>query len=469
MANTIPESQIQFAQLAVKQRYVQPEQLRAALELYRRYAATRGDVPSIARILVGRGWMDKQRGEIIYRHLIHGEPLPPPASPYFAPAASSAPPQPVASARRGTPPGTARPSLDGEFEILDDLGLEPPGSAIDLPVQSNSTAPVIDEREAWIKGMGATVVRKDLVKGYKITQVMGEGSMGIVYRAHQISMDRTVALKVLPEDKTKDQRFVEEFLAEARNAGRLNHPNLIRVHEVGKSGDTYYYSMEYVEGQRLDEWMDECEGGRLDPKQAVAVFVQIAQALDYGFRAGVIHREIRPNTIMVNEDGQAKLADLGLTNDEQTRFLDGENAYYVSPEQVTNGDVDTRTDIYCLGCCMFHCLTGELPFEGGAPKEVLNRRLDQAVPDPRELNPAIGTDLAKIVMRMMARSQAERFQTPAEIADSLKRITFAAPPVQKKPLSVRPGMSKRPLRPGARGASNRATSASSRFKRRPGR
>ncbi|HYG76947.1 MAG TPA: serine/threonine-protein kinase [Planctomycetota bacterium] len=467
MSQVIPDDQVQFAQLAVKQRYIQPEQVRAALDLYRRYKAAGGEVPSIARILIGKGWMDRQRGEMLYRHLLKGEPLPPAAIAYAAPAAAAVNAAPI-PARKGTPPGNVRPNLDGEFEILDDLGLEPPGSAIDLPVQSNAAAPVVDEREAWIKGMGATVVRKDLVKGYKITQVMGEGSMGIVYRAHQISMDRTVALKVLPEDKTKDQRFVEEFLAEARNAGRLNHPNLIRVHEVGKSGDTYYYSMEYVEGQRLDEWMDECEGGRLDPKQAVNVFIQVAQALDYGFRAGVIHREIRPNTIMVNEDGQAKLADLGLTNDEQTRFLDGENAYYVSPEQVQGGNVDTRTDIYCLGCCLFHCLTGELPFEGGAPKEVLNRRLNEPTPDPREYNPAISPELSRIVMRMMARTPAERFQAPAEVADALKRVTFAAPPAQKKPLPARSPL-KRPLRPGGRTPSGRHPQASSRFKRRPGR
>src|SRR6185436_710547 len=111
----------------------------------------------------------------------------------------------------------------------------------------------------------------------------------------------------------------------------------------------------------------------------------------------------------VNEDGQAKLADLGLTKDEHTRFLDGENAYYVSPEQVKGEQVDTRTDIYCLGCCLFHCLTGELPFEGGHPKDVLNRRLAEDVPDPREVNPDIPSDLAKIVMKMMGKTPGERY------------------------------------------------------------
>ncbi|MCY3022003.1 MAG: serine/threonine-protein kinase, partial [Planctomycetota bacterium] len=333
----------------------------------------------------------------------------------------------------------------------DELELEPPGSGSELPpVSSKPPAPVIDERQAWIKGMGATVVRKDLVKGYKIMMVKGEGSMGTVYKAHQLSMDRTVALKVLPAEKTKDQHFVQEFLAEARNTGRLNHPNLIHVHEVGTSGDVYYYSMEYVEGQRLDEIMDECEGGRIEPKLAVQVFVQAASALDYGYRAGVIHREIRPNTIMVNDDGQTKLADLGLTKGEQARFLDGENAYYVAPEQVLNEAVDTRADIYSLGCCLFHCLTGERPFEGGSPKEVLHRRVSAPTPDPREYNPKIAPDLAKVAMKMMARNPADRYQAPAEIAEALKNVNLAAPAAQKRMLPGRMGMRKPGLgaRPG---------------------
>jgi serine/threonine-protein kinase len=304
-----------------------------------------------------------------------------------------------------------------------------------------AASPLVDSKETLRKGMGALAVRKDLVKGYQILQVKGEGSMGTVYRAQQLSMDRTVALKVLPPERTKDQRFVEEFLSEARNAGRLNHPNLIHVHEVNKSGDVYYYSMEYIEGVRLDEWMDECEGGRVDPKRAAQVFIQIAGALDYGFRAGVIHREIRLNSIMVCEDGQAKLADLGLTKGEQTRFLDGENAAYVAPEQISGEPVDTRTDIYCLGCCLYHCLTGESPFAGGSPKEVLSRRLTAPTPNPLEHNPNLPPDLAKVVMKMMARRPADRYQTPAEAAEALKSINFAQA-VRKKPLQPRSGFKK---------------------------
>jgi serine/threonine protein kinase len=414
MAAPIPDEQAQFAQLAVKQRYVQPEQVRSALELYRCYQAAGGEVPSIPRILVGKGWLGRQKAEIILRHIFGREPLPPP----LAPGQAAAPRRAGIQMAEG--------------------GLHESG---ELPARAVRVSPLVDDRESLRKGMGALAVRKDLVKGYQILQVKGEGSMGTVYRAHQLSMDRTVALKVLPPERTRDQRFVEEFLSEARNAGRLNHPNLIHVHEVNKSGDVYYYSMEYIEGVRLDEWMDECEGGRVDPKRAAQVFIQIAGALDYGFRAGVIHREIRLNSIMVCEDGQAKLADLGLTKGETTRFLDGENAGYVAPEQITAEPVDTRTDIYCLGCCLYHCLTGETPFAGNSPKEVLNRRLTAPTPNPLEHHPNLPPDLARVVMKMMARNPADRYQTPAEAAEALKGVSFA-PSVRRKPLQPRSGFKK---------------------------
>jgi hypothetical protein len=459
MADDIPPDQLEFAQLAANQRFTTAENVRAAVDLYRRYELAGGEQPSMARILVGKGWISRSQGALLLRHMLEGGPLPAqnnPAPPIaieeLAPPIE-AQPEAVGGSGVGSSGLGLPPIQSSEFDI-DDLGLEPPGSNVDLPVSSGSEAPPVDERQALIQGLGATVLRKELkdIKGYKITQVIGEGSMGIVYKAHQISMDRTVALKVLPAEKTKDQRFVEEFLTQARNMGRLNQPNLIRVHEVGKSGETYFYSMEYVEGQRLDEWMDECEGGRLEVKEAVKVFIQIAAALDYGFRAGVIHREIRPNTVMVGDDGQAKLADLGLTKDEHTRFLDGENAYYVAPEQAKGLPADTRTDIYSLGCCLFHVLTGEPPFQGGAPRDVLSRRLVAVTPDPREINPDVPVDLSQIVMRMMARDPKDRYQAPVEVADALKKVQISQT-TNKKTLPVGMGMGmKKSFRPGQRRA-----------------
>ena len=435
MASYIPEDQVAFAQLAVKQRLIAPEQVRAALELYRRYQTAGGELPSIARILVGKGWLARTGAELLLRHIIKGEPLTataqratqavkPPALPQVPEAPEAPPAKPMA------------PSLHDDF---DDLGLEPPGSNIDLPVQRSDGGGADHAEAASAAPSKAGSVTE--IKGYKIMQMLGEGAMTIVYRAHQISMDRPVALKVLTADKAKDQRFVDEFFAEARKAGRLNHPNLIRVHEVSNNGDLPYYSMEFVDGRGVDELMDDCEGGRLDAKQAVNIFIQAANALEYGFRQNVIHREIRLNSIMVSEDGQAKLADLSLTKDEESRFLEGENAYYVAPEQVRGSGIDTRADIYCLGCCLFHCLTGEAPFGGGVPKQVLHRRLQIDPPDPRQINPDIPVSLANVVVKMMALDVKDRYQTPGEVAEALKKVAFSAP------LSRKGMPAKKPMRP----------------------
>jgi serine/threonine-protein kinase len=273
--------------------------------------------------------------------------------------------------------------------------------------------------------------------------------MGVVYRAHQILMDRVVALKLLPPELTKNQKFVEEFLAEARSAGRLNHPNLIRVHEVGKSGDVYYYSMEYIEGFTLGELMDECENGVLDPKRAVGIILQVAAALDHGLRASIIHREIRPDSIMITDGDVAKLSDLGLVKDEETRFLEGENAHYVAPEQAKGGVVDTRTDIYCLGCCLFHAITGEPPFEGAGPKEVLGRRLLSDPPDPQKINPELPEDIALLCRKMMARDPGDRYQTPAELSLAIRELSYFMPTTGSEVIQAAQGQ-KRHSRPTLR-------------------
>jgi serine/threonine-protein kinase len=427
MGTPLPPQEVKFAQLAVKQQYVSQDHVRSSLELYRRYQAASGEVPSIPRLLVQKGYLARDRAEVLLRHLLKGEPLPAPGTP----ASGTSVPAPAS----GEPPAEG-PAFEGSASASTGGG---------------------DEQAALLQGLGATVLRGE-IKGYKILQVVGEGSMGTVYRAHQLSMDRIVALKVLTH--TKNQAFVEQFLTEARNAGRLNHPNLIRVHEVGRSGTLYYYSMEYVDGLTLGELMDEFEGGRLDPKRAANIFLQIATALDHGYRMNIIHREIRPKSIMITEGDQAKLDSLGLTKDEVTRFLSGENAHYVSPEQAKGLSADTRSDLYSLGCCMYHALTGEPPFTGGGPKEILGRRLITDVPDPRQANPSIPPDLAAVCMMMMARDVKTRYQTPAELMDALKKVSFG--PV---PGAARPGTKGR-LPAGADGRAARGRMAARRHRHR---
>ena len=462
MAMNIPEDQLRFSQLAVQQGLIQPEQARAAMELMRRYQTRGGEVPSIARILVNKGWLGRKQGEQILRHIHSGDPLPGSAGASDAsmetikepPKKKSEKNGTAAQSSRGLPATSSSKSLPATRSnrslpaIKSSSNLPATQSskkmpAVSVPALSSPNAPIpksipplpprpkpkADSESAILKGMGALVLSKELleIKGYKIDSVVGEGAMGIVYKAVQLSMDRDVALKVLPPERTKDTKFVEEFLTEARNAGRLNHPNLIRVHEVARSGSLFYYSMEFVDGQRLDEMMDEYSEGRMEAKRAVQIFSQAASALEYGLRAGIVHREIRPNAIMITSDGHAKLADLGLVKDEETRFTIGENAYYVAPEQAQGRPGDTRSDIYSLGCCLFQALTGERPFDdGGTPKEVMLRRLTGPVPIPQQFNSRLSAELSRVVVRMMQRDPAMRYQTPGDVVEALKKLSFSA-------------------------------------------
>lgn len=456
MAVSLPAHQIQFARLAVRLRYVTPEQIKSAVSLYRRYQAAGGEVPSLPRIMVSQGVLPRAHAEILLRHVLGGDPLP--SSGVGSAAASPAPAVQAVPASPASSPVAAPVGAEvGSTDFLNPVGSGKTGS---LAAATDGGA----EHERLLKGLGATVLRHE-IKGYKILEVIGEGSMGVVYRAHQISMDRVVALKILPPERTRNQKFVEDFREEARNAGRLNHPNLIRVHEVGKSGDVHYYSMEYVEGLTLGELMDECEGGRLDPKRAMGIFLQVAAALDHGLRAGIIHREIRPDSIMVTDGDLAKLSDLGLVKDEESRFLQGENAHYVAPEQAKGGEVDTRSDIYCLGCCLFHCLTGEVPFQGGGPKEVLGRRLLAETPDPRKINPNLPDDVAALCLKMMARDPGDRFQTPAELSRAVRELSYFMPTTASEPVpAVKPRPRSR-ITGRARGRKTRLTGRRRRYRR----
>jgi serine/threonine protein kinase len=416
METLLAPQDARFGQLAVRLHYCTPEELRTGLDFLRRVRLIRNEKLGLPRVMVGLGLLPRAAAELILTYLLKGGPAPPPATP------------------SGNLPRFAR----SQAAAPEEAALE--------EATPEEAAP---EEDLEAVGRGATLWRGE-IKGYKILDVIGQGSMGRVFRAHQVSMDRIVALKVLSALQTQDQVFVQQFLTEARSAGRLNHPNLIRVHEVGKSGEFYYYSMEYVEGSTLNEIMDEFEGGRLDFKRAVNLFSQIAAALDHGFRLGITHRAIRPQSIMITEGDQAKLEGLGLTKEEHTKFLQGENAHYVAPEQIQGAASDTRTDIYSLGCCFFHALTGDAPFDGENPKEVLNARLLSEPPNPKAVNTRLPDDLCAVVRKMMARDPAHRYQTPAELLDSLRRLTFAPSPAVRPPQTARARagpQATRPVRP----------------------
>ncbi len=262
--------------------------------------------------------------------------------------------------------------------------------------------------------------------GYEIVELVGKGGMGEVYKARQVSMDRVVALKVLsPRLAAKDPSFAQQFIAEARSAGRLNHANIVAVHDVasapapagcGVEDELHYFSMEFIEGETVKDVLE--RQGRLDPAQIARVMRGMAEALVYAQAQGLIHRDIKPDNIMLGPDGAVKLADLGLATDLETATNEAGGKVmgtplYMSPEQARALAIDHRSDQYSLGATLFHCLTGRAPYHGDSAKAIMKAHVVEPVPDPRDLRDDVPEGWRQLCMRLMAKDPAGRFADAA--------------------------------------------------------
>ncbi len=273
-----------------------------------------------------------------------------------------------------------------------------------------------------------------MLGGYQILERVGKGGMGEVYRARQVSMDRVVALKVLSAAlAAKDPGFAERFVAEARAAGRLNHPNLVGVHDVGSapapegvdaSGELQYFSMEFVEGETVKDLLE--REGHLEPPLIARIMLGMAEALIYAHGQGLIHRDIKPDNIMVTAQGAVKLADLGLATDpESTAIGDGKvmgTPLYMSPEQARAQALDGRSDIYSLGATLYHCLTGRTPYSGESARAIMRAHVHESVPDPADVRPEIPDGWRRLCIRMMAKDPADRPAGASELRDMIRQV-----------------------------------------------
>jgi serine/threonine-protein kinase len=272
-------------------------------------------------------------------------------------------------------------------------------------------------------------VQTSPIPGYTIQGKIGQGGMGIVYKATQTSVNRVVAIKILSGNATKDKTFVARFLQEAQAAAHLNHKNLISAIDVGVSNGIYYFVMEFVTGKSCRDLMNVAKGP-LSESQALQIATQMAEVLDHIHQHQMVHRDIKPENILVTNEGTVKLCDLGLakmtSSTEQSLTQEGlavGTPYFMSPEQIRGDkDVDIRADLYSLGATLFFLLTGQHPYEGKSAAETMSMHLKEAVPDPRKHNAQIREDLAWLIHKLMAKDRAQRYQTPAELLEDLKKI-----------------------------------------------
>lgn len=265
-----------------------------------------------------------------------------------------------------------------------------------------------------------------ILGGYRLDEKIGRGSMGTVYRAIQISLGREVALKVLDYNLSKDINFVKSFLNEARSAGKLNHQNVVQVHDVVEAEGYYLLSMEYIAGGSLKGVLE--EEGRLPVKDCVSIILNIAKALEYAERQKVIHCDIKPDNIMLNSPEEAKLADLGIAKQAKGKKVtqDGKvfgSPNYIAPEQAKGEKIDNRVDIYSLGISGYEIFSGKVPFTGTSSNEIIKKHIYEKPKPLPELVSAMPEDLWKVIEKMITKTPDERYSSASEIIDILTRFS----------------------------------------------
>jgi predicted Ser/Thr protein kinase len=271
----------------------------------------------------------------------------------------------------------------------------------------------------------------ELLSDFRIVSKLGEGGMGMVYRAHQLSMDRHVALKLLPPHLAQNHDFVERFYREARMSAKLDHPNIVRGLAVGNEQGVHYFAMEFVDGDSLDKV--QARVGTLAVGDAVRIILDVAHALDHAHSRGLVHRDIKPANIIITRDHVVKLLDLGLAKQEQddsglTQFGDGFGSPpYMAPEQARNAKTaDHRSDIFALGVTLYNLLTCKKPFLGETAWEVQDAKEHGRYIPAQQHNPAVPESLERVIAKMVAADPAKRFQDAAQLIPALEGTGLAS-------------------------------------------
>ncbi len=268
-----------------------------------------------------------------------------------------------------------------------------------------------------------TLVRDAMSSDYNIEKELGRGGMAIVYKAVQESLGREVALKILPQGKTHDEKIVKRFHREAQSAAQLNHPHIVTIFDEGELNGVHYMAMEYLQGRDLHEIVQ--EQGPVPPEQAVSLIAPMADALGYAHEQGTVHRDVKSSNVMVTNVGRPVLMDFGIAyagSDArltQTGTVLG-TPQYMSPEQARGNDVDSRGDLYSLGVVLYESLTGELPHTGGHPMSVVYKVLHESYKPPREINEEIPEWMEQIIAKLLKKDPDERYQNGHEAAEALR-------------------------------------------------
>ncbi len=315
-------------------------------------------------------------------------------------------------------------SSDPNQRSLTDLLIE---NAFITPNQARRIRQALEERKT------------SQIPGFQLLGKLGKGAMATVYKARQISLDRIVAIKVLPRKMSENPEFVDRFYKEGKAAARLSHNNIVQAIDVGVSPEGYhYFVMEYIEGKTLYDLMQ--EGHSFSEAEALDIAIQIAEALAHAHQRQLIHRDVKPKNIILTPQGVAKLTDLGLAraaDDKLAAEMEAGKAYgtpyYISPEQIRGElDIDFRADIYSLGATLYHLVTGRPPFEGETPAAVMHKHLKQPLIPADHINTALSAGIGEVIDVAMAKKREDRYQSTTDMLEDLKAIRAGNPPIHAR-------------------------------------
>jgi len=310
----------------------------------------------------------------------------------------------------------------------------------------NCAAPLAGPQEAVISKtmtiqQSPKIISQESILGgkYRIIEPIGKGGMGVVYKAEDIKLERTVALKFLPPDLTEDPEARERFVREAKAAAALSHPHICTIHEIGEDENQYFIAMECIEGQSLKQKILK---GPLDQAEALDIALQVAEGLEEAHKKGIVHRDIKPGNIMVTDKGSVKVMDFGLVKVLGGSLITKEDktmgtVAYMSPEQAQGEVVDQRTDIWSLGVVLYEMLTGQLPFKGEFEQSMIHSILNHEPEPLTRLCPSLPKEAQNVVLTALAKNPAGRYQAMEELREDLAAVAEGLKPLRARPIRGR--------------------------------
>ena len=286
------------------------------------------------------------------------------------------------------------------------------GGALDATVTRTGVDPELDG------------IRKAFDDRFRVESLLGRGGMGSVFKGRELTLDRYVALKIIPDSRRDNAQFVERFRREARIAARLRHPRIVSVHEVGTLGGFPYFSMDYIEGSTLRALVR--RRGPLLAEDATSVVVEICRAVGHAHSKGVIHRDLKPENVMIDTEGDVFVMDFGLARATEERGLTESGVimgtpFYMSPEQLAGEKLDERSDVYSIGLILYHCLTGEDLFAADGMTGVLTKHATIRIADVLEATSLLPPNLRDVVVSML---QEDRNMRTRSVREVLERLTL---------------------------------------------